>query len=125
MIAELKKVIKVLVPIILSSSRASILFSIIVNFINSLLLMGQTIALQLFFDSLLKFTKEQVLQKFLLLAFVMILGQIVNGILNITIEDNSYKITKNVFLELQRKISYKEPLYFEDKRNLNKIEKAK
>lgn len=125
MIAELKKVIKVLLPIILSSSKASILFSVIVNFINSLLLMGQTIALQLFFDSFVNFEKAQVLQKFLLLALVMILGQVVNGLLNIVIEDNSYKITRNVFLELQRRISYKEPLYFEDKQNLNKIEKAK
>lgn len=60
-----------------------------------------------------------------LLGMVMVLSQIFAALHNALIEISSYKIMRKYYSMLQEKAKVLSPIFFENSKNLNKIEKAK
>lgn len=105
--------------------KKTIILSILINIANSIVMASQTVVLQRMFDSILEVEKRGFLIHFLLFCVIMLLGQAVNGALNLSIEHNSYLMTEHNVRRLNKKVSGFAPVFFDSEENLNLLQRAK
>lgn len=123
--AKPKKILRKMSKWTFQAAPVGVSVILVTGFIHSVLLVLQTICMQLFFEQITDMkTMAIIVKHLLLLAGVMAAGLVFDGVHNAVIESTSFQVTKSFMRRLQDQVAEFRAEYYEDAKFLDRNAKA-
>lgn len=123
--AKPKKILRKMSKWTFQAAPVGVSVILVTGFIHSVLLVLQTICMQLFFEQITDMkTMAIIVKHLLLLAGVMAAGLVFDGVHNAVIESTSFQVTKSFMRRLQDQVAEFRAEYYEDAKFLDRHAKA-